>query len=918
MVGTIPGFKIIREIGKGGMSTVYLAIQESTDRQVALKVLSPHLMGSPIFSQRLQKVADVVSSLDHPNVVAVYEAGQAMQSQYVAMEYIPLGDLKSKLEYKEPIQSPLRIIQQVAKALAYVHSQNYVHRDIKPENILLRQDHSVAITGFGIAKSLDTSAENTASPGMIVGTPTYMSPEQAMNREIDERSDIYSLGVVLHEVLTWRPLYTGIGSVAAAVEHISHPIPKLPEPYTQLQPLLEKMVAKDPNERFSNAKAVIDAITPLIKSTPESTPAAEPVANEQFAPIQPPTPKPEPTPAPVQPPRQPASEQREPDRMADAQQESPTPPANFISLGEALSNRSKQNQHAPSEQRQNEQSLRMERMEKVRQQEQSALESLRASDPDLFHFEPPTGETEPVDPPQPEPLFDPEDDIDLPEFAAQDNDTVVMKIKDSPAAEKPQEETAFSFKIEDREDDHEDELDFKLRDLDEPEFAPDFVDPLPEIDNVTPTPISDTPYNGPTKQPKYTAPQRPESTIVGVVRQFPAALIIIAVVILVPAFVMMQMQGSDPQTADQSDDKPVAADSENLEPEMSKTIESLLASGLTSEKAGQLEQAAQAFQKVLALNPNNEEGRSGLTRVAGTYLEQAYEAVMDFKDLATAEKAMNMAKRLEPNHQYMKQVQSEIEKLTAELAHQQEQQKLIQPEIDALLALAEKAMEDGRLVDPPGESADDYYSRLLVVDENNPQALEGLQKIADYYSNALDKALQEKSLAYAQSYFDSLRKTAPQHPKLGEYAASLRQLTQPAPPPPSQDLTQPGIVAETAAPISPPDTSQLDQLQSLLAKARYAMDREQLMFPHNDNAYAYYTKILEQSPSSPEAIAGLEEISRKYLQLSSRALNNDDLSLASAYANRSYDIVKTHDLNGELREKVEEMRAIIYRITYLK
>lgn len=266
----IPGYKIVKEIGKGGMATVYVAVQNSFNRQVALKIMARHLTGDDVFSERFFREARIIASLNHRNIVPVFDVGRAGDHHYLSMEYLPGGDLKQRLKQGMRADEALHVIYEIAMALAYAHSKSYIHRDIKPENILFREDNTVVLTDFGIAKALDTSDCNMTSTGMIVGSPHYMSPEQALARDIDIRSDIYSLGVVFYEVLVGQPLYDANSSVAAAIKHISEPIPQLPETFSYLQPVLERMVAKTPEERFQSALEVAHALEPYLRTSPSN------------------------------------------------------------------------------------------------------------------------------------------------------------------------------------------------------------------------------------------------------------------------------------------------------------------------------------------------------------------------------------------------------------------------------------------------------------------------------------------------------------------------------------------------------------------------------------------------------------------------------------------------------------------------
>ncbi|MBB3168535.1 bifunctional serine/threonine-protein kinase/formylglycine-generating enzyme family protein [Simiduia aestuariiviva] len=258
----IPGYRIIRKINQGGMSTVYLAIQLSVGREVALKVMSPALNADPIFSERFQREANIVGQLSHPNIVSIYDIGRFKNLNYIAMDYLPGGSVHDKMATGLSTSEILRIMREMALALDLAHEKGYIHRDIKPENILFRENSSAVLSDFGVAKTVSSSSQMT-NAGMVVGTPHYMSPEQARGKAIDGRSDIYSLGIVFYEMLTGTVPFKAEEAVAIAIKHLTAPIPKLPPQYSLYQKLLNRLLAKDPNDRFQRGREIADAIEEL-------------------------------------------------------------------------------------------------------------------------------------------------------------------------------------------------------------------------------------------------------------------------------------------------------------------------------------------------------------------------------------------------------------------------------------------------------------------------------------------------------------------------------------------------------------------------------------------------------------------------------------------------------------------------------
>ncbi len=253
----IPGYTIKKTLGQGGMARVYIATQDSFGRDVALKVMSTHLASSDaMWGKRFLHEAQVVAQLSHPNIVPVFDVGHHDGYYYMSMELLKGGDLKARLAKGVSIPETVRIIRQIANGLDFAGEKGFVHRDIKPENIMFREDGSPVILDFGIAKQKNTNNRMTQT-GTIVGTTAYMSPEQAQGFELDERSDVYSLGIMFYEMLTGRTPFLGESSVAVLLKHVSEPAPPLPDHLDIFQPVMDLSLAKKPEDRYNRARDMI-------------------------------------------------------------------------------------------------------------------------------------------------------------------------------------------------------------------------------------------------------------------------------------------------------------------------------------------------------------------------------------------------------------------------------------------------------------------------------------------------------------------------------------------------------------------------------------------------------------------------------------------------------------------------------------
>jgi serine/threonine-protein kinase PpkA len=255
----IPGFEVKRTIGRGGMATVFLAIQQSLDREVVLKTLNTTHDETGDFFERFMKEGRIIASLRHPHIVTIYDIGVHDEYVYISMEYVDGGDLRAKIENRLAPVRGLEIVSKVGQALEYAHKKGIVHRDVKPANILFRSDGTPLLSDFGIAKDFTVDKELT-STGTILGSPFYMSPEQAEGLPVDGRTDIYSLGIIFYEMLTGQKPYEGDSAIKVIMQHIQSPVPQLPPELDQFQPLLTRLMTKDREQRIADATQLLEEV----------------------------------------------------------------------------------------------------------------------------------------------------------------------------------------------------------------------------------------------------------------------------------------------------------------------------------------------------------------------------------------------------------------------------------------------------------------------------------------------------------------------------------------------------------------------------------------------------------------------------------------------------------------------------------
>ncbi len=241
------------ELGRGGMATVYRAHDPSVDREIAIKVLPREMLHDPQFRSRFEREIKMVAALEHPSIVPIYDVGDEDGQPYFVMRYMTGGSLSDGIEKgKFSVQDTARIIEKIAKGLAYSHRKGIIHRDLKPDNILFDDNGDPFISDFGVAKLTESGGGLTGSG--VIGTPAYMSPEQAQGNEIDSRSDVYGLGVIIYQMLSGQQPYSADTPMGVVVKHITEPVPEIlnliPSLPHEVDDIIKTAMAKDRNNRY--------------------------------------------------------------------------------------------------------------------------------------------------------------------------------------------------------------------------------------------------------------------------------------------------------------------------------------------------------------------------------------------------------------------------------------------------------------------------------------------------------------------------------------------------------------------------------------------------------------------------------------------------------------------------------------------
>lgn len=259
---SIPGYRFLQTIARSPKSEVHVALSEELGHNVAVKVLRTGPLSSLEAGEeeRFERERELLMRIKHPAIVDVYDWGHGEDFRYIVTEYFPGGSLELRIRNLMTAKDSVDIFLQIAAALQALHAANMCHRDLKPANVMMRPDGRIVLIDFGLAKHLDTAHTNA---GEVRGSPYYISPEQAEGAEVDQRSDIYSLGIMFYEMLTGQRPFRGPSVIAIIQSHRNDPIPVLPDSLARFQRLIDGMLAKEPNERFPTIASAVAELARL-------------------------------------------------------------------------------------------------------------------------------------------------------------------------------------------------------------------------------------------------------------------------------------------------------------------------------------------------------------------------------------------------------------------------------------------------------------------------------------------------------------------------------------------------------------------------------------------------------------------------------------------------------------------------------
>ena len=270
----IPGYTILQKIGESEAAAVYLAIAEDLGHNCALKISKRKHSTSDAAdtgqrSIMFQREFEAIAALDHPSIIDLFDYGIHEGVEYLAMEYFPCGDLKARLQNPLTADEAIAFLKEIARSLKVVHDAGIIHRDLKPPNVMLRDNGNVVLIDFGLARSL-LSGDGSTRTGVLRGSPYYMSPEQAQGESLDARTDLYSLGVILYEMLSGKKPYLGASAIDVLQQHVMAPVPELPVHHLAYQPLLERLMSKSREQRIASCDELLVVLAEMSHAMSDS------------------------------------------------------------------------------------------------------------------------------------------------------------------------------------------------------------------------------------------------------------------------------------------------------------------------------------------------------------------------------------------------------------------------------------------------------------------------------------------------------------------------------------------------------------------------------------------------------------------------------------------------------------------------
>ena len=825
------------------MAEVYLAIQESLGRQVALKITSPWQSQDPAFKERFMQEGRIVATLNHPNIVTIHEIGQVDEQYFIAMEYVSGKSLSEKIEEGMTLEDSIQTVKRVARALAYAHNGGFLHRDIKPSNILFRDDEYAVLADFGIARALVEDDTRLTQTGMSPGSPAYMSPEQVNGFNLDARSDQYSLGIVFYEMLTGDRPYKGNSATATAILHLTAPVPQLPHPYESLQPIFDRLLAKTPEERFTDEEALIQAL-----DEPDSVESKAPAENDSHAA----------TALGRTQVRMEKTRVASPSVVQEPGKKMPSMPLRWVGIaalgavavagaafwlqmpssdpadGLAQENRQETVAGLPSNDAEIETAQEADRKEELGE----SIDTQKTADSQVAEAKsevaqlPKLNEQQAGSPDIQEPTDSKRAEA-KPEIAP-------MPGLNGQQANTPQIEMPTSSQVVEAVTPQEPELNeepenvsssqessvLQTVEMEEPEVAltPDLDEE--QKDSSDTQKLSDSPLvKEDTEAPQTNVlneeqppPPEPQEQMDTQVANAP-------------------MEAGEAQEGVSDTQEPVESEA-SQESDISEGLAGMLATARDQmateryvEPAG--DNAFETYTEVLKEDAENETAMNGLTQIAEYYEEQA-RLKQNAGEFDQSLALLDLGLKAAPKNSNLIALNNEV---TVQYEKQQTEQQ-----IDALMQKAESQMASQRLARPKGDNAYESYQAILGLDAGRQPAQQGIQEIANRYETFAQTKRQAGDLSTSLAMADRGLEVAPEDAGL---LALRKEIS--------------GLLDEQQA-------SQAE-IERLLAIAQQQLDAGQLTQPKGKNARESYNTVLKMVPKNQQARTGLNAILQRYVAL---------------------------------------------------